>query len=91
MDDQERLLNAKRRVVRLKGFYIHAAIFVLVMLGLLGLNIWLAGPYWVAWVFLGWGLGLAGHALAVFGPRLTFASDWEARKVKELMDRQPKP
>ena len=91
MDDQQRLEAATHQVARLKGFYIHAAIFVLVMAGLTGLNLWLGAPYWVAWVFLGWGLGLAGHALAVFGHRLGFVSGWEDRKIKQLMDQKPKP
>jgi len=90
MDDQERLTEAKRYVARLKGFYIHAAIFALVLLGLIGLNLFLGQPYWVVWVFLGWGLGLLGHAIGVFGPSSNLASNWEARKLKQLMDDKPK-
>jgi len=90
MDDRDRLLNAKRQVARLKGFYIHAAVFVLVMLALIALNVFLGQPYWVAWVLLGWGLGLVGHAIGVFGPGFAFAKDWEARKIKQLLDEKPK-
>ena len=86
MDDQERFRNAKRQVARLKGFYVHASIFVLVLLGLVAINLWIGPPYWVLWVFLGWGAGLAGHAIGVFGQRLGFASEWETRKLKQLMD-----
>jgi len=90
MDDQERLAEAKHYIARLKGIYIHTAIFALVLLGLGGLNLFLGQPYWVVWVFLGWGLGLLGHAIIVFGPRFNFASNWEARKLKQLMDEKPK-
>ena len=89
MDNEKWLRDAKRRIARLKGFYIHATVFVLVLLGLLGLNVWMGQPYWVQWVFLGWGLGLTGHAFGVFGHRIGLASDWEARKLKELMNKKP--
>ena len=90
MDDQVRSRNAQRRLARLKGFYAHTTIFVLVILGLTGLNFWLGRPYWVQWVLLGWGIGLLGHAIGVFGHRLGFTSDWEARKLKEFMNEKPK-
>ena len=88
MDDKERLRNAVRQVRRLEGFYIHTAVFVLVMVVLAALNIYLGQPYWVMWVFLGWGIGAIGHAIAVFGRRGSFFSAWEHRKIKELMNKQ---
>jgi hypothetical protein len=90
MDDMARLRDAKRRVERLKGFYVHAAIFALVILGLAAINYLLGSPYWVLWVFLGWGLGLAGHAIGVFGQRSTLMSGWETRKIKQYLDERPK-
>ncbi len=90
MDEEQKLRNAKQQVARLKGFYIHSAIFVLVVLGLLAINLWSGQPYWVQWVFLGWGIGLLGHAIGVFGRRVGFTSGWEARKLKELMSEKPK-
>ena len=90
MDDKERFRHAKRQVARLKGFYVHATIFVIVLAGLLALNLWQGQTYWVQWVFLGWGIGLIGHAIAVFGHRLGLTSNWEARKLKQLMDEKPK-
>jgi hypothetical protein len=50
------------------GFNIHAVSFVAVMAGLVGLNLWLGAPYWVAWVFLGWAVGLFCHWFFVLGP-----------------------
>jgi hypothetical protein len=70
MEDQDRLRNAKRQVARLKGFYIHLTVFVLVMIGLTAINVYLGQPYWVLWVLLGWGIGLIGHAIGVFGRRV---------------------
>jgi 2TM domain len=90
MDDHDKFRNAKRQIARLKGFYTHATVFVLVLLGLLTVNLWAGPPYWVQWVFLGWGIGMIGHAFGVFGHRLGLSSNWEARKLKELMDEKPK-
>lgn len=90
MVDEERLRDAKRQVARLKGFYVHAASFALVVLGLAAINVWLGPPYWVLWVFLGWGIGLIGHAIGTFGQRTSAVSHWETRKIKELMNRPPK-
>lgn len=48
--------------LRERGVLLHAAIFAAVLL-LLGFIDWYtAEPYWVHWVLLGWGTGLAGHA-----------------------------
>lgn len=91
MEDQERLAQAKRYIKQLLGFYIHATVFVLVNLGLMGLNLFLGRPYWFGWVLLGWGLGLAGHAILIYVPRLTFVSDWQERKLRQLMSEKPKP
>jgi len=34
-----------------------------------------------------WGIGLLVHGLSVFGRNLLFNSDWEEKKIKELMDK----
>jgi len=81
-------LQARRRVKSLKGFYIHLVLFVLVMAFLVILNGMTAGPWWVQWVFLGWGIGIVAHGVAVFGVAGWLGSDWEERKIKELMGRK---
>jgi len=44
------------------GWFKHAAVFA-VVIALLALLDWYTGePYWVHWVFLGWGAGLLLHA-----------------------------
>lgn len=88
MDDKEKLKHARERVAQIKGFYIHLTVFVLVMTGLVILDVMKGEGWWVQWPLLGWGLGVLGHAFAVFGgggPNI-FA-DWEKRKIKEYMNR----
>ncbi|MCY2936758.1 MAG: 2TM domain-containing protein [Planctomycetota bacterium] len=59
--------QARRRVAAKTGFYIHATIFTVVNAGLIALNLMKPGFPWSAFPFLGWGLGLAFHAISVFG------------------------
>lgn len=81
---------AKKRVKEIKGFYTHAAVYVLVNLFLLALNVQQGESvanldnYWTAIL---WGVGLLAHGLSVFLPQIIFGRDWEERKTRELMDK----
>jgi 2TM domain len=88
MNEHEKTAKAARRVEVITGFYIHLLVFVIVIVALLLTN-WLASPelWWVQWPLLGWGIGVAAHALAVFGRLPTFVTRWQLRKIKELKER----
>lgn len=88
MPEDPKYLEAKRHVDALKGFYVHLLVFACVMSGLTGLNFALGPPWWAQWPLIGWGLGVAGHGMLVFSPVHVFSADWEARKIKERMERQ---
>jgi 2TM domain len=81
-------LNALTQHVRaIRGFYIHASIFAVVIALLIVINAGSGSGWWVQWPLIGWGIGLACHALGVYGlpsglRRLN--ADWEARKIAEL-------
>ncbi|SFB76989.1 2TM domain-containing protein [Kaistella jeonii] len=83
-------LEAQKRVKRLKGFYIHAVVYVLVNLFIIAQNVESGASlsnmenYWTA-IF--WGVGLLGHATSVFLPNMLMGKDWEERKIRELMDK----
>ena len=87
MEDDLKLRDAKRHVEALKGFYIHGIVFALVMTGLFIINFAVGPPWWVQWPFLGWGIGILGHAAAVFSPMKFFGTEWEERKIKQLMEK----
>ena len=90
MDDNERYRRAKAWLGALRGFYVHAAVFGLVNAGLLLLNLLTSPGYlWFLWPLLGWGLGLAAHALGVFGARLGRA--WEERQLRRLLVQGERP
>lgn len=78
--------RAKQRVEELKGFYVHLAIFLVANSGLLLINLVTAGVWWFYWPLLGWGIGLAAHAIVVFAVGGRMARDWEERKIQKLME-----
>jgi two-component system LytT family sensor kinase len=86
---EQHVQQARRRVRRLREFYVHAAIFVVVIGGLAGLN-WIVSPtfWWVVFPAIGWGIGLAAHAVSVFFEDSILGSAWEERKTRELIERE---
>ncbi len=89
-----RYARAQKRVKALAGFYKHLAVYILVNAFLIilkwfrldeGEQFWDFGTFSVAFF---WGIGLAFHAMGVFFSQVFFGSDWEERKVRELMDKQ---
>jgi hypothetical protein len=87
-EQQQRYERARKRVEALKGFYTHAAVYVLVNTGLFVINLLAGGSWWFFWPLIGWGIGLAVHALNVFGSGNMLGRDWEERKTREFMDEE---
>ena len=75
---------ARKQAKKERDFYGHLAKYVLVMSGLVLLN-WLTSPggWWVIWPLLGWGFGLASHAVGTFGTSI--GGDWVERRTRDLM------
>jgi hypothetical protein len=86
--EQQRYERARARVQEIRGFYIHATVYVLVNIGLFVINLLVGGAWWFYWPLLGWGIGLVAHAVGVFvfGGRGPWGEDWEERKTREMMD-----
>jgi len=87
-------LEAKKRVKKLKGFYIHLTIYVLVNLLIVFINIQNLKPgesyfkfeNFVTLFF--WGIGLLAHGMSVFVPQFILGKNWEERKIREIMDKE---
>ncbi len=83
-------IEAKKKVKKMKGFYIHLMVYILVNLFIVAQNVKQGAAisdmdnYWTA-IF--WGIGLLAHCLSVFMPNFIFSKDWEERKTKEIMDK----
>jgi hypothetical protein len=87
--DEQRIERARTRVRRLRDFYVHLAIYVVVMGGVALLS-WAFTPdfWWVLFPAVGWGIGLAAHAVSVLFEDSLFGTDWEERKTQELLSRE---
>lgn len=83
---EDRVSQVRRRVHRLREFYIHLAVYAVVMGGVALLN-WIISPtfWWVAFPAIGWGIGLAAHGVSVFFEDSLLGAEWEARKTRDLL------
>jgi hypothetical protein len=85
MTDRERMARAQQRVATLKGLYIHLFAFLSVVIALLALDAATGGGWWVQWVFFGWGIGVAAHAITTFRRTPQFVAQWEKRKLRQII------
>jgi len=87
--EQERYERAKQRVELVRGFYGHALVFVLVNLGLAAYNIALSPDrLWFIYTVAGWGIGLVGHGAYVMGSGRFLGPEWQARKIRDEIERE---
>lgn len=95
LENEDRYLRAKKRVEKIKGFYIHLFIFIVINLFILvvkgyddyrdGDNFWELGSFSTV---LFWGIGLGIHAISVFGIFNLFGPQWEEKKLKQFLDEE---
>ena len=75
---------AKSRAIAKLAFYIHAAVFGVVNIILMTINLALAPQnIWFIWPMLGWGIGLAAHAGFLY-----FPSQWGHKLVRKMIRRE---
>lgn len=94
-NSDERYNLAYKRVKKIKGFYVHALVYVLVNLFIIltrnNYNVFKSDEFWNWDVFstaIYWGIGLGFHGFSVFGKNIFFGKDWEERKIQEFMDKE---
>lgn len=80
---------ALAHVRKVKAFYVNLTTYVVVISGLAAINLIGFPQYlWFVWPALGWGLGIASQALAVFGAVPFLNGDWERRQVEKYLGRK---
>ena len=92
-------MRAKSRVDKIRGFYTHLGIFIVINIGITVVKVVVQMRYgstldeafmrfetWAAWLL--WGIGLALHAFGVFGLPKIMGNNWEADKIQEFMDEE---
>lgn len=88
-NEYEKYQRAKKQVNEIKGFYVHLAIFVLTMIFLIYINLRYSPEYlWFTWTLLGWGIGVASHAMKTFNWFPFLNKEWEERKIKQFMEEE---
>ena len=92
--EQERYERALKRVKKIKGFYTHAVVYVVINIMIVIINIqnlnegesyFQLHNFFTAFF---WGLGLLAHGLSVFLPDFIMGQNWEERKIKEFMEKE---
>lgn len=97
--NNENFNSAYKKVKRIKGFYSHVKIYIIVNIIIIISNLtrdtfgftfhlnelldW--DTYSTAFY---WGIGLLIHGLSVFGSELFFSDDWEKKKIQEYMNKE---
>lgn len=79
MDDLFEHLMESERDKAINGFYTHFVVFLTVIAGLAVVNLISGDAFWIQWVVLGWGLGIALHAFLIFVKR-----PQQEQKLREL-------
>lgn len=86
VEDKERFLKAKKKVNDLKGLYVHIIIAIILIPAFIGINYLIDGFTGFVWFWFPIGgilISLILHFVSVF----KIGSDWEDRKINELMDK----
>ena len=92
--EQQRFERAQKRVKKISGFYKHLMVYVLVNLFLITLqffNLDKGEKFFEFSTFstaFFWGIGLAFHAISVFGKNIFLGSNWEEKKIQEFMEKE---
>lgn len=88
MDTGTTTNEVEREVKALRDFYTNLLMYVLFNGALLTVN-WLTGPpWWALFPAVGWGLGVIGHAAALFVLPRFLGADWEARTRARLEEQR---
>ncbi|CAM4228172.1 2TM domain-containing protein [Zobellia nedashkovskayae] len=84
--EDKRYKKAKERVEAIKGFYGNLLAYCIVIPCLAFLNYRTTSFPWVIFPILGWGFGIAMHAMEAFGKNPLWGKRWEEKKMQEYMD-----
>jgi len=100
-DKERAFLNAQRRVKKLRGFYSHLTVYLVVNIVISTFKIIrnlrngesiqdAIFDLSFSGIWLLWGIGLTIHAVAVFVLPLFIGHNWEEEKIKQFMEEEKK-
>lgn len=83
---EKREKDALAYVENLKGLYVHAILFVVIIPCLAVLNLVISPQaWWIVYVILGWLFGLGLHAVLMFSTFGLFGAGWEQRQFRKRL------
>jgi hypothetical protein len=91
-DEKIRYDLAVKRLKKIKSFYVHLLVFIIINSFVIYMNIRSLPPTETVFQFkvfstaFFWGIGLLAHAVSVFGFDFIFGNNWEAKKIKQFME-----
>ncbi|BCY28660.1 2TM domain-containing protein [Flavobacterium okayamense] len=92
--EEIRYREAQKRVKKIKGFYTHSMVYLVINIMIVIINIqnlkdgesyFQVQNFFTAFF---WGIGLLAHGLSVFLPDWILGQNWEERKINELMEKE---
>jgi hypothetical protein len=93
-DEQKRVQRAIKKVKAIKGFYKHFIAYVIVNSILIAMKLTdlEPGEHFLEFNTFStaffWGIGLSLHAFSTFGTDIIFGTNWEERKIRQLMEKE---
>ena len=88
---EEKLVQAQKRVKSMKGFYVHATVFFFVNLFIIiscglenPMSLFTSDPYMTAFF---WGIGLFVHGFSVFGQDFFLGRNWEEKEIQKILNK----
>jgi hypothetical protein len=86
--EEELYKHAEKRTNEIVGFFIHAAIYVVVNAGIWAIDIATGGGIeWAYWTTIPWGIGLAVHGLVLLFELRIFGEEWRQRRIERYVER----
>ncbi|MFP2996681.1 2TM domain-containing protein [Spongiivirga sp. MCCC 1A20706] len=83
--EDKKYLRVKERVKAIKEFYIHFSIYLIMIPFFIWIN-WISTSFpWAIFPIVGWGIGVAGHAMEAFNYNPILGKNWEKRKIEQFM------
>lgn len=90
-NQDEKLVQAQKRVKSIKGFYIHTTVYFLVNAFIIAgcaidnvNSLITSEPYMTA---LFWGIGLVAHGMSVFGQDFILGKNWEEKEIQKILNK----
>lgn len=87
-NEQEILIEAKKKVEKIKKFYAHLTSYIMVCAFVIMLNL-LTDPsfLWCLIIVFAWGIGIVSHAMNTYDYSFFLGKNWEDRKIREHMEK----